>query len=802
LRRAGLNADATTRELGKMADAMRQWGLRAEEVNRILADNTVETELLLGMFGKEAEQQFGYARIAMQGLAAELIGDTRAIDEQLTATVNDFGKLALIQHHLGRPIRTVEDLEEGIVRAGGKWLAMRKEMEAAGATALDIKARFEAEKGALGLVSFTAGQAAAAMHEQWQATKNAAGETVTFTEYLEAQTHAIVEDHKRTQEFYRALGELRDAFLNLTAPILRFIAECLLPLVKMLTWVVDHITMVLVAIKKFINYLETIPGLDWIIWTLKTLIGLFIVVRTAIWAVGYAVAGLGSLFGSVIGGMTSLWTGFVAFFRAGVAGMISSISAGVTAVFQAIGRALVALGRTIQPVILPLMGLGAALMMAGIGAYFFASGAKMLVDMGWEKAIQGIIGMTLAIAFFSLVLMGLAFVAQYVAVGLIVLGATFLMIGAAVWLVGAGMKMIAEAFVLIKDAIGPHSPALYESLPLVAAGLMAVGAAGLIATPGVIMAAGAMALFAASALIVTEMFVKAIELIDRLGVDKMQEVGEAFKKAAKDVMVGVSYLSIAGVMLITAAPLIIWGSIAMMNASSFLLAAGLSMIPAGFAVATGVWWLVHAFERFRGSIDLIERVAAALTAISLVLMTSTQITEGSIALARSAQEMEKALALIPDALEEAIKLTDFAEDLDNTFVVLSESLEGAAARLEEAVSEFRGPAEELTEILANLNEAAAGFDMRTIAAGLNELEGVSPEAITQVELMPPEKEDRNRELQELLIEQNTLIRDLQSNLETIAGGGDVRAIAALLHSHLPQIADKDSELGSELNRWS
>ena len=128
----------------------------------------------------------------------------------------------------------------------------------------------------------------------------------------------------------------------------------------------------------------------------------------------------------------------------------------------------------------------AAMAIAAVGIFIFAKAAQELAKIKeWNNVAIGLGLFTVALGAFALIAY-FASAAMYVAApALIAFGASILLFGAGIGLAAAGMSMFVDSVSkLSMDNIAPMlllGPALFG----IAAGLMAVGAAGLMSLPGI-----------------------------------------------------------------------------------------------------------------------------------------------------------------------------------------------------------------------------------------------------------------------------------------------------------------------------
>lgn len=94
-------------------------------------------------------------------------------------------------------------------------------------------------------------------------------------------------------------------------------------------------------------------------------------------------------------------------------------------------------------------GLGVQLALIGVGIGLIAASIALLGNLSWEEIGRGLAGLAGGL----LILLGAAFLAQYVAVGLAILAGVFLALAAAVLIVGAGLLIGAIGFGIFVAAL-------------------------------------------------------------------------------------------------------------------------------------------------------------------------------------------------------------------------------------------------------------------------------------------------------------------------------------------------------------
>jgi hypothetical protein len=152
----------------------------------------------------------------------------------------------------------------------------------------------------------------------------------------------------------------------------------------------------------------------------------------------------------VVGSLFALWVAF----KKGVELVAEATAKAATVVGQGLGDALAAFAKGAAEAALPLMGIGAALLLAGVGFYFIGMAIQAIGNVDYGKIFLGIgmfivvLGALVALAF----LLGSSPLG-WIAIGMLAaLAGVMLIFGAAAMLFGMGIKAAGEGFDTIVNA--------------------------------------------------------------------------------------------------------------------------------------------------------------------------------------------------------------------------------------------------------------------------------------------------------------------------------------------------------------
>jgi hypothetical protein len=458
-----------------------------------------------------------------------------------------------------------------------------------------------------------------------------------------------------------------------------------------------------------------------------------------------------------------------------------------------------------------LLGIGAMVMLPAAASMVVAGG---LISLGGLTLLVGsttltaaattlMVGATLVLASGLMLFAGAALL---LAAGAVLMAATALLLLASGTFIVAGFALVTGVAMLLPASamLLTASYALLFALPAYMAAVSTIFAGAELLMAGATVLAQASAMLMLSAVL--------LPVAGQLITDAMGTLAAAGAMAA---MVG-GVLMTSSVVLMGAAG---W----MLMAAGTLAMAGAFLIPASFAIFSGMLWLQFAIERFSKTADKVERIGRAVQVLAnaFVLLERTPL---------------HALKDVATASLQAIP------DIE----ALGPALSRAASGLDKGVNDFTGPADRLAEVLDNLGNSIASFgqsitlgdDLGQMAQMLEEyaalLESASErievavqsraipamraaeeagieqtvlsEAISTVQVMD-NTEGQSGENQGRMLEYLARIAEgIDSLEERVAAmepgaGSEVGQILELLSAYLPNMQKGDSGLGNELNSW-
>jgi len=579
LRAAGGDASSGELAFGRAQEAMRKFGTSAEAMNKILGDSTVTTTDLTIMFGKMGQADFTTLNAQMAGLAESIGISADVARNQLNFLANDMiGSMKMADAAGMGAINSVRDMEEAMVGAGAAFQDQYDRIEASTAAPAEKKREMEIIAESMGFVDTEA----AKLGMEMARLRDEMGEEASFDQIMAKAQKNLENSWTATQRFNHALKDLYDNIGLVFNNFLSLIGIVLVPMIKWLATFVGWIATAVGWITQFYDWLRNLWIIGPIIKLFESFVGFLMALGLTIAFVTAAVA----LSSSALLSFGTAWA-FAGTVMTSTAGMIlpiaGAIGRAIITVFRSIGIALAKLGELVAPVMMPLLALGAAFMMVGLGAYFFAQAMVTLSDVSWGGIAAGLVMVGVAIALIIAATYILAASAPVAAAAVPILwaiGAAMLMIGGAAWLMGAGLKLAAEAFMMIVDAIGPHSPPLWVKLPMVAAGLIAVAIAAIYSAPGLIILATTMTVVALAAWLLGGALYTIASAVKGLS-------GEAIAEFASGLLSASWKITLAVAALAPAILLVVWLAPGLITAGTILIVAGTLFGVAGMLIGYG-----------------------------------------------------------------------------------------------------------------------------------------------------------------------------------------------------------------------
>lgn len=583
LRQTSLDAAGFEKHLQTLSATMRATKLSTEDLQNVIGGIELSPAAFEFIYGEGQFAKFTEMNAMLAGIAGQA-GVTSDRFAQFSGILSDFHRKALFEGAAGINIKSADDWAMAVDNVGKKFYELNEENERYrelnnGMDSTSLINQMDVLEKTAGL---TRGQGAemARLHEfmvqhgiDMQTEEGRLKYAAELTDSYSDATNTLTMQMKLLKDntytlFKYAIEPLRYALLQLLKPInylLSWISFLVVKFGELWAMVSEW-----PIIGPFLNFVKFLAGAIGIL-----VIGL--VAATTAFA-GFAIAA---------GGVVGVFKGalvFIRVFSKAMTQLATAVGKSIVILLTSIGQGLAALGKAVQPVMVPLLAVGAALMMAGIGAYFFAQGVSVLMEMGWQKAVVGIILMVAAIGLLGLVLVGLAYLAAPVAPVLLILGAVFLMIGAAAWLMGAGLLMASKSLEAVAEFGSKISIATWFKL---AAGIAMVGAAGYIAGPGLIMAGLGLMMIGAAAMVAAKALAIVMEIMKEFGTELIVDIGKAVFTAMGYFLGAAVALALIGPILMIAAVTLLVGSAALIAAMPLLISASLLLGVAGVAMVLG-----------------------------------------------------------------------------------------------------------------------------------------------------------------------------------------------------------------------
>jgi uncharacterized protein YukE len=600
LRSIGVSAADTELHLNRMQDMMRKVGLNAEQMNKLLGStetSMMKLEMLWG--GEEGARYFKRMQGAAAGLAQTVGGSADEIMKQFELMNTSIEDLARQMHHAGvNEIHTAEDLQRVFLGAAETARDWRQGMIDAGKDSRFVMAEITAKYKSFGYASEEAMMSAIRIAEAMKDMGKTSENVGDLADFYDEVRKAMEDTWPATIRFAHAWKDLKEALGGIFREFWNLFGMIIVPMVKWLTIFANAIASVIGFLVQLYVAARKLPVLGWLLKWAEDIVVLLLAVAFVFGLAGAAMLG----FAGIVTKVAAAWTGASTFLTAigtAVTSVAAAIGNAMIALFASLGQAIGAFGVAIRPAMLPLLALGAALLMAGAGAYFFAKGIKILVGVPYSTIGAGLLMMAGAIVVLGGAATLLALTTGPVVPILWALGGAILMIGAAAWLMGTGLRMAAQAFQMIVDAIGPQSPPLWVKLPMVAYGLLAVSAAALISAPGLIVLAGIMVILAAASWMVGPPLAMISSALESLKPELITAFADALYSSAWKISLGVLALSPAIMAIAALSPFLLVAGVALLvSGAMFALAA--NMIGSSAAIfASGVRDLAESSKIFK-----------------------------------------------------------------------------------------------------------------------------------------------------------------------------------------------------------
>jgi len=596
---------------------------------------------------------------------------------------------------------------------------------------------------------------------------------------------------------------------------------------------------------------------------IRTLYGYLGVLGLAFLAVGGAIAGFSIVTGGLVKVFQGAHA-VIKLVSDAIITLAETIVKVVVVVFKGIADSLKYVLDAIKGNIGPLFALAGALVIVAAAAWVFAQAIAVLKDV--DPTVIAVAAIALAGGLIALIaaLAIVAAIGSVAWPILLAIGAAVLLAAAAMWVGAYAFKIFVEAMdaavVVMKKladkVLVDFAKALWDaslelfgaSIMLGLTGAMMIMAGAAIATGSVMLIAGAaMATIAGGALFIAGIAISAAAVVISFGANALNTAATNIVTGAQMLLTGATFLLGGASQLLAGASVLLLAGIALGLAMIPLGAASLALLPvaAGVAVAGGA--IGAASIALGWGARRLSKPAKSIAESSNILENAgSRLGIATSALASGIYALRRAIVLVKDIPTSSIGLV--AEDAISMLPKLdqfSAGLTDAAKPLQTAVDTFSKPANELIAVLRNLGDAVAGFDVgdklatdldklvTTLDAYATQLEGVSQrieaavesralpavraaeeagiqeairsEAVTSVEVIAPRESpgDQNTmRMATLLEQQNNILQGIVNIISGNTTSDHVVQIKELLERQLAASMPGDSELSSDLNKWS
>lgn len=853
LRAAGIEGNNARKQLILLAEAMKKYGISAEDAAKITSINNnslIKMKAMLG--GSNAElERFTKFRAAMVGMA-QGIGFTADQALKLTDSLADPIVMLKLRNFAGGVGKGMDGIASTLMRTGKQFDELSQKIAAAENedAKREMLIKYAKQAEAIGLTEESA-RLLEATYRDLRKELDTLGKSLDDAAAVEEALVKIQNDYlaESNNNLFAQLRIMREYIGNIFGPALEFVADGLKYFVMIINSILRPIAS---AVAGFFAWIEKLQQ------TNSALASVIIGIKIA-------VAGV-VVFFSILLGLIGLFGAF-------------NIIAFVGNIFRngaiMIGDAIAEIGERTRNVILPLLGLATAFAIAGVGAYLFASAVQIVANSG-ENAIWVLWNMAAALAVLGLAFVGLGFLASnpLVGGGILIVAAAMLALGAAAMMAGYGVKLFGEGLISMSDAI---SAGIIWQLPLLAGAISAFALTIALAVP-VLLGAGLAFIMIGTGLVIAAAGLNML-LVAMRGLESLNMIN-----SSTNLLIASGILLAAGAILTLASGWLLQSSIALLPATAMLLissavlgAASAIMIAGAAALGIGstivlisaIMLGVAAAIMFPASIALLASVLIMGVAAIAMGIAGAALTLGSIALAIGLAALGLAIvgfgrranilysisnslnvfanALMGLSAIEVGNIRGIISEITNSFDELSNlpgKIDIAATQLNTAISKFEDPANRLADILDRLNETISGFasgfnlgdNIGTLATQLDQYvallenaaeriavaietkavpamraaeeagiqETLRSEAVNTVKVMNEEESDRSVDqgMVDIATAQLDMLGQLYEALISMTGGDStVKDIFDILQQYLPKATKKQSSLSVEFNSW-
>jgi len=723
MRQAGLDSEQLERHLIQLSDLMRKYKLSTEDMNKVMSDTTLSASMLNTIFkstteGETAAEQYTKLRAAMVGVggaanysADEVLGFANRLEDPIE-------RMKFAAQAGMRSINSMDDYAKATARVGKRISDLRKQYVAMGIPGEQIQLMLDRQAKAWGVAD---GKQMLMLADMYETTEGMQIQADTLDGLTAAFDRSVSDGMNPWSEanwtLTRQLQILRQTLGETLKYVLEPLRYALMVLVFALNVIIQPIARVIKAFGDFWAWLESIPLLGYFFKAVKLVAGVLGILVVGLVMAGSALAGLAL----TVGLTTGVFRGALAFiqlFGTAVLQLARIIGQAIVILLESIGKGLAAMLTPLKGLELPLLALGAALLMAGAGAWLFAQGIAVLANVSWNDIAKGIVMMAAMTAILVIALYAIAASAPVAAVAvpiLLAVGAALLLMGLAAFLAGAGMYLMAQSL----EAIATFGPTISPMTWLkLAAGIAMLGAAALIAGPGLLAAGAGLLMMATAAWILANALTIALNAVKEFGEEAIVSISKAVLTASLYFLGAAAALALIGPLLVIAAAGIWVGAGLLIVAIPILaVAAALLVIAAGTMITGGALLFIGAVALLAGSAMLALAGTLALLGAGSLGLAASIIFPAALAIGFAAlillpaagALLLAAIALVPIGL--AIAAAGVSLWLGGLFLGWgARKLKRPALEIYEAASKISRAAEKLGPAVNVIGNAAELFD--------------------------------------------------------------------------------------------
>lgn len=628
LRGAGFSAARTRKQIDMLSAAQRAFGLSTYDMQKAIESNNLSMEEQVAYFGKDAPESFMKANLGLRGVAKELGVNQKAAEDWIK-TLQLTGVEGAIVWEGFAGVSADASIKEKFEAMGA---ASRNFVDELGITQQQLlgldKLSNDQQEALSGLTQefkITTDQLFLMARAEKELTSEQKKQLLTMAGIEQAFKDQLDADRRWNESMHTLTAQLillKDAFMSVIGFFVQLAVDALIPFLIALNSVIWAIGTFIGYVRSAISLMEEwIPGFKILMSVAKLVAGIFIGLGALILFVGGSILTFASIF-SGVSGIIKGGLGIIGSIGKVFVSISKAIGQSIKAILTGLGQGLAALGKAVQPVIIPLLQLSVAVLLIGAGFWLMGMGMAAAAEHGWA-AVGMLAAMVIASTVMITVLAIVATVAAPVIPLIIGLAFAVLMLGAAAMLAGLGMYFIGSAV----EQFALYGIQAAIALPALASGIILLAAAGLVGLVGILALSVALWALVVPIMILGPTMNMLATAINMINSDNIIPVAQALMQSSVYFLVAGFTLAIAGPLLTSGSILILSASIALTIAAPFLfVASGLMvtssaiMFTAGLGLmAAGVMFLIAGTSLLPASIMLaISSVAMVISAPLLI----------------------------------------------------------------------------------------------------------------------------------------------------------------------------------------